>query len=297
MQEELAGNVNRRLTTAMDTLKEKHRTGTNDVDDPDRAPTGPMYRQLEQQQQQQQHSAADLQKQKRLQVQQEKDQRVEELQRHLQRQQFGEDGHNANDSDADSDYDDLLDDDPVLDGIRQRRIQELRHLASQKASHLAHGHGQYRTIAQDEFLPECASSSSEYTAVHFFHREFQRCDIMDHHLKIIAEQHTTCKFVRIDAEKAPFFVTKLNIKTLPTVLVFKNGKTTDRLIGFEGLLPKDPNDPDSWETRRMQQWLAKTGAIEYMPSKDELREEMMQLGMGSKTGVRRGGVDRYDEDN
>jgi hypothetical protein len=295
MQETLADNVNQRLEKTMETLKEKHRTGTNDVDHPDRAPTGPVYRSIEQQQQQQQHSAADFQKQQLLQVQQNKDQRVEELQRHL-KQQFGEENANDNDSDADSDYDDLLDDDPVLDGIRQRRIQEMRQMASQKAQHLANGHGQYRTIAQDEFLPECASTSSEYVAVHFFHREFQRCEIMDHHLKIIAQQHTTCKFVRMDAEKAPFFVTKLNIKTLPTVLVFRDGKTTDRLIGFEGL-PHDPNDPDTWETRRLQEWLAKTGAIEYMPSKEELRHEMMNLGMGPKTSVKRGGVGYYDEDN
>jgi thiol-disulfide isomerase/thioredoxin len=282
----------------MDTLKEKHRTGTNEVDNPDRAPTGPAYRAAEQQQQQQQHSVADMQNQKRLQVQHEKDQRVEELQRHMQ-QQFGDEYNdtNDNDSDADSDYDDLLDDDPVLDGIRQRRIQELRQLAVTKASHLANGHGQYRTISQDEFLPECASTSSEYVAVHFFHREFQRCDIMDHHLKRIAEQHTTCKFVRMDAEKAPFFVTKLNIKTLPTVLVFRNGKTTDRLIGFEGLLPEDEKDPDTWETRRLQEWLSKTGAIDYKPSNEELRHEMMQLGMGPKTSVKRGGVDYYHEDN
>ncbi len=48
-------------------------------------------------------------------------------------------------------------------------------------------------------------------------------------------RHSECKFVRIHATKAPFFVEKLNIKTLPTLLIFKDGKTVERLIGFDGV--------------------------------------------------------------
>jgi hypothetical protein len=277
----------------MDTLKEKHRTGTNEVDDPDRGPTGPVYRAIEQQQQQQQYAGAAFQKQERLQAQQQKDKRVEELQ-HKLNQQFGANDDN-NDDEDDSDFEDL-DDDPILDGIRERRIQAMQQAAGLRAQHLANGHGQYRTIRQDDFLSECTSSGSEFVAVHFFHREFQRCEIMDHHLKIMSFKHTSCKFVRIDAEKAPFFVAKLQIKTLPTLLVFRDGKTTDRLTGFEGL-SQDPKDPDKWETRRLQEWLAKTGAIDYTPSKEEIWQEMMSLGVGPKTTVKRGGMNYYNEDN
>ena len=105
--------------------------------------------------------------------------------------------------------------------------------------------------------------------VHFFHKEFERCKIMDHHLKAIATNphHLSCKFVRIDAEKAPFFVGKLKIKTLPTVIVFKDGQTIERLLGFEGLTSpstnRRANDIDNFPTSRLGYWLESVGAIEY----------------------------------
>ena len=56
---------------------------------------------------------------------------------------------------------------------------------------------------------------------------------MDTHLREIAKSHGETIFARIDSEKAPFFVVKLAIKTLPTVLMFKDGVVQDRIIGFE----------------------------------------------------------------
>ena len=44
LQNEVANNVQQCLEKAMETLKEKHRTGTNEVDNVDRAPTGAAYR-------------------------------------------------------------------------------------------------------------------------------------------------------------------------------------------------------------------------------------------------------------
>eukprot|EP00957_Ditylum_brightwellii_P078270 5951083-Ditylum_brightwellii.AAC.1 len=103
-----------------------------------------------------------------------------------------------------------------------------------QAENIVQGHEQYRTIMQDEFLPE--STGSEYVAVHFFHNEYERCKIMDHHLKIIAPRHTTCN--------------KLCIKMLLSLLVFCDGKMVDRLTGFEGRVI-DPKDPDKWHTGRL----------------------------------------------
>lgn len=128
---------------------------------------------------------------------------------------------------------------------------------------------------------------------------------MDHHLKMIALQHVECKFVRINAAKAPFFVTKLQVKVLPTLLVFHHGKAVDRLTGFDGLVSssssvtnKNDNDGDldAWETNRLQEWLAKTGAIDYkMPSAD-LRDDMERLELhSSRSAMYRGGIEMYDD--
>jgi thiol-disulfide isomerase/thioredoxin len=207
----------------------------------------------------------------------------------------------ASDDDDDSDYDDLLDEDPELEAIRDKRIRQMREAQIKHAENMARGHGQYRTVSQDEFLPECAGGS-EFVAAHFFHKEFERCKIMDHHLKLIAPLHTTCKFIRVDAEKAPFFVSKLVIKTLPSLIVFQDGKAVDRLTGFDGLA-KDPNDPDRWHTGRLQQWLSTTGAIEYTVPNEEIQDEMRRLGITPKgtvwSGMTRGSGqdDEYDSDD
>lgn len=191
-----------------------------------------------------------------------------------------------NDSDSDAWFDEDEDDDPVLSALCERRLEELKRAAIKNANDLAKGHGEVRTISQDEFLPECCNSSedsssmsSEWVVVHFFHKDFQRCIIMDHHLKIVASQHTECKFLRIDAEKAPFFVKKLSIRILPTLLVMHHGVVADRLIGFTDLVPPasdesaqngryhSPGAQDEWKTSELQQWLSKCGAISYDKAK------------------------------
>lgn len=274
IQQQLADNVNDRLEKALTELAERHRTGTNEVDDPDRAPTGPAY-QMIRQQREALRQAERRQKDAVNQQQAQDALRVAQLQQQVASQLNNEESDNDNDSD----YDDLLDD-PALDEIRDLRMEQMKQAHFQKMQDIAKGHGQVRTITQDEFLPEC-TGSSEYVAVHFFHKEFQRCEIMDFHFKAVAEQHTECKCLRIDAEKAPFFVQKLQIRTLPTLIVFCNGKAVDRLTGFEGLAT-DTQKPDEWSTRRLKEWMAQTGAIQYTPSAEEVREDLEQLGLRSK---------------
>ena len=48
-------------------------------------------------------------------------------------------------------------------------------------------------------------------------------------------EHPETLFVKIDAEKTPFFTTKLNVRVLPTVILFNDGKAINRIIGFADL--------------------------------------------------------------
>ena len=120
--------------------------------------------------------------------------------------------------------------------------------------------------------------------MHFFHADFERCKIMDFHLDIVARGHLEAKFLRIDAAKAPFFVAKLRIKTLPALCVFKDGKEVGRLPGFEGLA-KDRRKPDEWHTGRLKEWLSGTGAIEYERPSEEVAEEMQRMGIVMRGAV------------
>ncbi|KAE8703820.1 Thioredoxin domain-containing protein PLP3A [Hibiscus syriacus] len=105
------------------------------------------------------------------------------------------------------------------------------------------GHGEYREIAEGDFLGEV--TGSEKVICHFYHKEFYRCKligyyaltsrIMDKQLKSLAAKHVDTKFIKLDAENAPFFVTKLAVKTLPCVIIFRKGVAVDRLVGFQDL--------------------------------------------------------------
>ena len=282
MQQTLSNNLNQRLQATIEDLQEKHLTGRNEVDAPDRAPTGPAYQAIRAQQQllRQQHQKHTQQPPALVQPKQDEER----------------------DSD-DDEFDDLLDD-PDLEELRDRRLEELKQAHEIQQYQLARGHGQYRTIRQDEFLAECNSSDDNDAAVvvHFAHEEFLRCKIMDHHLKELAEQYLECKFVRIVADKAPFFVQNLKVRTLPTLLVFRHGKVIERLTGFEGLTPSNDetwhtsgttttNSADEWETWRLAKWLSdRTGALHFKGAQGKEREALFELQQSHRQRPQNGGT-------
>ncbi|CAI5702031.1 unnamed protein product [Peronospora effusa] len=147
-------------------------------------------------------------------------------------------GKYKEEEESDSDDETMVDDldkDPELERIRAMRLKELKFEYEETQKLMAKGHGEYREIVQDEFLKEV--TSSPLVAVHFYHRDFERCKIMDMHLAKVAPRHMECKFLKLNAEKAPFFVEKLAIRVLPSIVCFKDGVAfLQRVIGFEGLL-------------------------------------------------------------
>ena len=71
-------------------------------------------------------------------------------------------------------------------------------------------YGDYRDIVETEFLD--VMLKNEQVVCHFYHDSFERCKIMDKHLRTISESHHDTLFVRINAEKTPFFTSKLQIQ-------------------------------------------------------------------------------------
>merc|ERR1719453_2752109 len=125
------------------------------------------------------------------------------------------------------------DDDDSLEAMRARRRQQMKEAHEKKLKYQALGHGEYSEIEEEAFLKTV--TSSERCVVHFYHKEFEKCKIMDMHLRRMPRRFFGTRFVRLDAEKAPFFVQKLNIQTLPAILVFNDGVNKGRQVGFEGL--------------------------------------------------------------
>ncbi|CAM9910203.1 unnamed protein product, partial [Ectocarpus sp. 12 AP-2014] len=171
--------------------------------------------------------------------------------------------------------------------IRESRLREMKRVHEARAENIAKGHGQYREIFQDEFLPEV--TSSEKVVVHFYHKDFQRCKVMDMRLGDLAPRHLETKFLRIDAEKAPFFVQKLQVKILPTVICFIDGVAVHNIIGFDGLTAGLPPDKlDEWPLSNLARELALAKAIIY--SQRDAPEGTGPREQGGYTGVIRAGL-------
>jgi len=154
------------------------------------------------------------------------------------------------DSESDSDFGD----DKELAAIRSKRIKELKKRSAVNQEWARLGHGAYSEIHQDDFLT-CVTKS-KYAIVHFYHTDFERCKIVDKHLSILARKHPSAKFAKINAAKCPFFVGKLKIKVLPSIILFTEGVAKDRLTGFEEL-----GNTDEFPTALLECRLAVSGVI------------------------------------
>lgn len=159
------------------------------------------------------------------------------------------------------DLDDLMDD-PELEKLHADRINALKKEVEKREAMKRQGHGEYREVTEGDFLGEV--TGSEKVICHFYHREFYRCKIMDKHLKALATKHLDTKFIKLDAENAPFFVTKLGIKTLPCVVLFRKGIAVDRLVGFQDLGGKD-----DFSSKGLENLLIKKGIISEKKSNEK----------------------------
>ncbi|XP_027347472.1 thioredoxin domain-containing protein PLP3B [Abrus precatorius] len=159
------------------------------------------------------------------------------------------------------DLDELMDD-PELEKMHADRIAALKKEAEKREAWKKKGHGEYREITEGDFLGEV--TGSEKVICHFYHKEFYRCKIMDKHLKSLSPKHIDTKFIKLDAENAPFFVAKLAVKTLPCVILFRQGVAVDRLIGFQDLGGKD-----DFMSKTLEALLIKKGVIEEKRDEDD----------------------------
>lgn len=236
LQEGVASEVNDRLTRAVSELQAKYESGTGGNETSVDAPTGDAYKAAQAQQMKERKAAKKASA----------SEGVEENETATSAPVAEEDERD------DADYE--------LRMLREKRLKQMEAQKRKTLENLGKGHGQYREILQDEFLAEV--TGSEKVVCHFYHRDFARCQVMHHHLQKLAPRHVEAKFININAEKAPFFVEKLKIRMMPTLIYFTDGVATGKLIGFEGLADKMPaGREDEWPTVALAHLLAKEGVI------------------------------------
>lgn len=233
-QAAMAEEVNNRLVKATRDLEAKYASGQKVEETSETGPTGQAYKEAEKK---------DRAQKKALKAK--KAAGADKDPGFLEESNYGDDGDDEDDQE----------DDYELRNIREQRLRQLKIQQQEKLENIGKGHGQYREVVQDEFLKEC--TSSERVICHFYHNDFSRCAIMDKHLYKLAQRHIETKFIKINAAKAPFFVDKLKVQTIPSVILFTDGVALDKILGFEGLADKMPEGKeDEWPTIVLARLLA-----------------------------------------
>lgn len=81
---------------------------------------------------------------------------------------------------------------------------------------------------------------------------------MDSHLEVLARKHFDTMVTKIHVENAPFLVQKLNVQVLPCLIAWVDGKSVDRIVGFEGEL----GNTDSFQTAALESRLIRCGMFD-----------------------------------
>ncbi|KAI9204973.1 thioredoxin-like protein [Polychytrium aggregatum] len=160
----------------------------------------------------------------------------------------------------DNDDDELFkelerDEDIDYSNIREKRMEELKREVERLQEMKNNAHGTYENITSEkEVLETC--TKTKHVIVHFYHKEFRRCQIVDKHLEILSRKHFKTKFAKVDVESVPFLVERLKIQVLPCIISFVDGISVDRLVGFEEL-----GSTDNFTTAAIEKRLSQSKVI------------------------------------
>jgi len=176
-------------------------------------------------------------------------------------------------------------DEDDLEGIRRKRVDDMKKMQARKQEWLANGHGEYREVlGEKEFFKEM---KGEERMVAHFYRDNWPCKVMDKHLSVLSKAHIETKFVKINAEKSPYLVEKLKIFMLPTLALVKKEKVVEYIVGFDPF-----GGTDDFPTSVVAQHLEAHGCV--FP--DETRAPSSSAQQQKVSSIRRGGYQKTESD-
>lgn len=132
---------------------------------------------------------------------------------------------------AENDLDDSFD--SAEFEIMEREKARMMEGARQKAAPHQVLKGSYEEKTEKEFF-SLIEAKSERILAHFYHPEFEKCNLLHNALAKIAYDHPETLFIKINATESPFLVSKLALKVLPSMFFFEGGVVKDTMLGFEG---------------------------------------------------------------
>eukprot|EP00930_Biecheleria_cincta_P068898 TRINITY_DN56725_c0_g1_i1.p1 TRINITY_DN56725_c0_g1~~TRINITY_DN56725_c0_g1_i1.p1 ORF type:complete len:186 (-),score=55.23 TRINITY_DN56725_c0_g1_i1:270-827(-) len=143
-----------------------------------------------------------------------------------------------------------------LEELRRKRLESMKSAHADKQKKMATGHGEYTMIDEKDFFD--VAKKSDRLVVHFWRESAWRSEVMDKHLRQLAQKHWRTRFVKINAEKAPYLAERLHIWCLPSLVLCKDGKTEHTVVGFSEF-----QAGEEVTTQELEETIAKWGVIEY----------------------------------
>jgi len=170
---------------------------------------------------------------------------------------------------------DEMDDDDI-EAVRQRRLKAMQKAHAAKQEFLLKGHGGYKELPSEKDFFDTIKNDKK-AVIHFYRPTTQRCEIFDKHLELLAPKHLETRFVKLNAEKAPFLCERLQIRVIPTLLLIVDGKTQEKVVGFDQL-----GGHDEFSTEMLEWRLGVAKAINYrgdlsQPPLDQKVKEIKKL--------------------
>ena len=75
-------------------------------------------------------------------------------------------------------------------------------------------------------------ASNKLVVVDFFATWCGPCRALSPYIDELATSHHNILFAKANIEETPTIASKLNVKSLPCVIIFENGKEKHRVVGF-----------------------------------------------------------------
>ncbi|ODV85836.1 hypothetical protein CANARDRAFT_189951, partial [[Candida] arabinofermentans NRRL YB-2248] len=178
--------------------------------------------------------------------------------------------NNADDKDDGYDSDALLDelenelenDDSYLNKYRESRMNQLSkeiNRSKKAIDDMDSSAGLYKEITDEGELIRL-TSQTKTVVILFYNPNFKTCKMLDNSLETLSYKHIHTSFYKIEATNAPFLATRLSIKVLPCIVMYRNGLEVNRVVGLQGLI--NGEDLNSYKTENLESLLLMNGILE-----------------------------------
>jgi len=179
---------------------------------------------------------------------------------------------------------DNLDDDEIEE-IRKKRVAEMRKIQDKRQQLLSYGHGNLTELSGDKDFIEAGKKSPKLVC-HFYKQQTEKCQAVDKALEKLATANFFTRFVKVNADRSPFLVERLRLKSIPVIAIVVNEKIRD-YIRLADKLEQSVGDLE----RTIEQKLFEVGAIEKVRPTAQPKTTII------RKGIRGHESDNSDSDN